>query len=30
MIIQLPDDEIGKKRIYAYLETHKIPFEEVI
>ncbi len=30
MVIQLPDDESGKKRIYAYLETHKIPFEEVI
>ena len=30
MVIQLPDDEIGQKRIYAYLETHKIPFEEVI
>jgi len=30
MIIQLPDDEIGKKRIYAYLEANKIPFEEVI
>lgn len=30
MIIQLPDDESGKKRIYAYLETNKIPYEEVI
>lgn len=30
MVIQLPNDEIGKKRIYAYLETHKIPYEEVI
>lgn len=30
MVIQLPDDEIGKKRIYAYLEANKIPFEEVI
>lgn len=30
MVIQLPDDEIGKKRIYAYLETHKIPYEEVM
>ena len=30
MIIQLPEDEISKKRIFAYLETNKIPYEEVI
>jgi D-methionine transport system ATP-binding protein len=30
MIIQLPDDEMGKKRIFAYLEANKIPHEEVI
>jgi len=30
MVIQLPNDETGKKRIYAYLETNKIPYEEVI
>lgn len=29
MIIQLPDDEISSKRIYAYLEANKIPYEEV-
>lgn len=30
MVIQLPDDETGKKRIFAYLETNKIPYEEVV
>ncbi len=30
MVIQLPEDEISKKRIFAYLETNKIPYEEVI
>ena len=30
MVIQLPEDEISKKRIFAYLETNKIPHEEVI
>lgn len=30
MIIQLPDDESSKKRIFAYLETNNIPHEEVI
>lgn len=30
MVIQLPEDESSKKRIFAYLETHKIPYEVVI
>lgn len=30
MIIQIPDDEISQKRIYAYLDSNKIPYEEVI
>lgn len=30
MVIQLPEDESGKKRIFAYLQTNKIPYEEVI
>lgn len=30
MVIQLPDDESSKKRIYAYLETNNILHEEVI
>ncbi|TAH64352.1 MAG: ATP-binding cassette domain-containing protein [Anaerolineaceae bacterium] len=30
MVIQLPEDESSKKRIFAYLETNKIPHEEVI
>lgn len=30
MVIQLPEDETSKKRIFAYLETNKIPYEEVI
>lgn len=30
MVIQLPEDETSKKRIFAYLETNKIPHEEVI
>ncbi len=30
MIIQLPDEEISRKRIYAYLQTNEIPYEEVI
>lgn len=29
MIIQMPNDEISRKRIYAYLNTHQIPYEEV-
>lgn len=29
MIIQLPDDEIGNKRILAYLSANKITYEEV-
>jgi D-methionine transport system ATP-binding protein len=29
MIIQLPDDEINRKRIYAYLEANGINYEEV-
>lgn len=30
MVIQLPDDETSKKRIFAYLETNNIQHEEVI
>lgn len=30
MVIQLPEDESNKRRILAYLETNKIPHEEVI
>ncbi|NLP15775.1 MAG: ATP-binding cassette domain-containing protein [Clostridiales bacterium] len=30
MVIQLPEDESSKKRIFAYLEMHKIPHEEVL
>lgn len=30
MVIQLPDDESSKKRIFAYLETNKINHEEVL
>lgn len=30
MVIQLPDDEISKKKILAYLEINQIPHEEVI
>ncbi|NLJ95632.1 MAG: ATP-binding cassette domain-containing protein [Clostridiales bacterium] len=30
MVIQLPDDETSKKRIFAYLETNNITHEEVI
>jgi D-methionine transport system ATP-binding protein len=30
MVIQLPEDDISKKRIFAYLETNNIPHEEVI
>lgn len=30
MVIQLPEDEISKKRIFAYLVTNNIPYEEVI
>lgn len=30
MVIQLPEDESSKKRIFAYLETNNIPHEEVI
>ncbi len=29
MIIQLPDEEISRKRIYAYLQSNQIPYEEV-
>lgn len=29
MIIQLPDDEMSRKRIYAYLTANQIPYEEV-
>ncbi len=29
MIIQLPDDEISRKRVYAYLQSNQIPYEEV-
>lgn len=29
MIIQLPDDEVSRKKIYAYLQTNKIKNEEV-
>ncbi len=29
MIIQLPDEEISRKRIYAYLQSNRIPYEEV-
>jgi len=29
MVIQLPDDEISRKRIYAYLNSIKITYEEV-
>ncbi len=30
MIIQLPDEEISRKRVYAYLQSNQIPYEEVI
>jgi D-methionine transport system ATP-binding protein len=30
MVIQLPEDETSKRRILAYLQTNKIPHEEVI
>lgn len=30
MVIQLPEDELNKKRIFSYLETNNIPYEEVI
>jgi D-methionine transport system ATP-binding protein len=29
MVIQLPDDELSRKRIYAYLHSNKIAHEEV-
>lgn len=29
MIIQLPEDEISRKRILSYLNTNEIPYEEV-
>lgn len=29
MVIQLPEDEMGRKRIYAYLSTNQISYEEV-
>lgn len=29
MVIQLPNDETSKKRIFAYLQTNNIPYEEV-
>ncbi len=29
MIIQLPDEEISRKRVYAYLTSNQIPYEEV-
>lgn len=29
MIIQLPNDDFGRKRIINYLESHQIPYEEV-
>lgn len=29
MLIQLPDDKINRNRIYTYLNTNKIPYEEV-
>jgi len=29
MVIQLPDDEASSKRIYSYLQTNQIPYEEV-
>ena len=29
MIIQLPDEEISRKRIYAYLQSNQIHYEEV-
>lgn len=29
MLIQLPDDDMSRKRIYSYLTTNKIPYEEV-
>lgn len=29
MIIQLPDEEISRKRVYAYLQSNQIPYEEV-
>lgn len=29
MIIQLPDDEISRKRIFGYLDLNQIPYEEV-
>ena len=30
MVIQLPEDELSRKRIYAYLNANKIPHEEVM
>lgn len=29
MVIQLPEDELNKKRIFSYLEANNIPYEEV-
>lgn len=29
MVIQLPDEELSRKRIFAYLNTNRIPHEEV-
>jgi D-methionine transport system ATP-binding protein len=29
MIIQLPDDEAGRRRIFYYLDTNRIQYEEV-
>jgi D-methionine transport system ATP-binding protein len=29
MVIQLPNDEIGQKRVINYLKTNQIPYEEV-
>ncbi len=29
ILLQLPEDELTQRRIYAYLNTKKIPFEEV-
>jgi D-methionine transport system ATP-binding protein len=29
MVIQLPKDETGRKRIYNYMNTNRIPYEEV-
>ncbi len=29
MLIQLPDEEISRKRVYAYLQSNQIPYEEV-